>query len=81
MEYRKLRIDYVDDCGPNKGGYFCQVFRESDEKLIDDFCIHPDELVGITDPEDFIQNYIDDMYDVYRHEGLLAEQSFSGMTM
>ena len=27
MQYRKLRIDYVDDCGPNEGGYFCQVYR------------------------------------------------------
>ena len=81
MQYRKLRIDYVDDCGPTEGGYFCQVYRESDEKQIDEFCIHPDELVGITDPEDFIQSYIDDMYDAYRREGLLDEQSFPGMTM
>lgn len=54
MQYRKLRIDYVDDCVPNEGGYFCQVYRESDEAQIDEFCTHPDELVGIADPEDFM---------------------------
>ena len=58
MQYRKLRIDYVDDCGPNEGGYYCQVYRESDEKQINDFCIHPDELVGITDPEDFLSTWM-----------------------
>lgn len=57
------------------------MYRESDEAQIDEFCIHPDELVGIADPEDFIQSYIDDMYDAYRREGLLEEQTFSGMTM
>ena len=81
MEYRKLRIDYVDDCGPNKGGYFCQVFRESDEKLIDDFCIHSDEITAETDPEDMIRSYIDRMYHAYRREGLLEAPSFSQLTM
>ena len=81
MQYRKLHIDYTEDCGPNEGGYFCQVYRESDEAQIDEFCIHPAARVGITNPEDFIQSYIDDMYDAYRREGLLDEQSFPGMTM
>lgn len=81
MLYRKLRIDCTEDCGPNEGGYYCQVFRESDEEQIDDFCIHPDELVGIDDPDEFIQSYIDDMYDAYRREGLLEAQTISEMTM
>lgn len=39
MQYKHLRIDYMEDCGPNEGGYYCQVFRASDDKQIDDFCI------------------------------------------
>ena len=68
MQYRKLRIDYCEDCGPNAGGYYCQVYRESDEAQIDDFCIHPDELTDRTDPDDFIRSYIDSMYNEYQRE-------------
>ncbi len=81
MQYRNLRIDYCEDCGPNAGGYYCQVYRESDEAQIDDFCIHPDELTNGTGPEDIIRSYIDGMYDAYRREGLLEEPGFPQMTM
>lgn len=81
MQYRKLRIDYTEDCGPNEGGYYCQVFRESDEMQIDDFCIHPDEIPDDMEPEDLIQSYIDGMYDAYRREGLLEGPDFPQMTM
>ena len=78
------RNDLVDDATLSQvlsDLRFAGMLDPLDEKLIDDFCIHPDELVGIDDPEDFIQSYIDDMYDAYRREGLLEEQSFPGMTM
>ena len=66
MQYRHLRIDYMEDCGPNEGGYYCQVFRASDDKQIDDFCIHSDEITAETDPEDMIRSYIDRMCHAYR---------------
>lgn len=81
MQYRKLRIDYCEDCGPNAGGYYCQVYRESDEAQIDDFCIHPDELTDEANPEDIIRGYIDGTYDAYQREGLLEASSFPKLTM
>lgn len=81
MQYRKLRIDYCEDCDPNVGGYYCQVYRESDEAQIDDFCIHPDELTDGVNPEDIIRNYIDRTYSSYRREGLIEALSFSDLTM
>ena len=81
MRYRELIIDWTDDCGPNAGGYYCQVYRQSDEAQIDDFCIHPDELTDEMSTEDIIQSYIDGMYDAYRREGLLEVSSFPNMTM
>lgn len=73
MYYRKLNISYCDDCGPNTGGYYCQVYR-SDDVQIDDFCIHPDELADGAEPEDIIRKYIDDMYPVYQREDLIKVQ-------
>ena len=81
MQYRNLRIDYTEDCGPNEGGYYCQVYRGSDEKQIDDFCIHSEELTDGTDPEEMIRSYIDSMYHAYRREGMLEAPSFSELTM
>ncbi len=81
MQYRKLRIDFCEDCGPNAGGYYCQVYRISDEAQIDDFCIHPDELAGGADPEEFIRSYIDDSYAAYRREGLIEAPISPKLTM
>ena len=81
MKYRNLIIDCIDDCGPNMGGYYCQVFREEDYAQIDDFCIHPDELSDDMGTEDFIRSYIDWAYDAYRREGLLEGPRFPEMTM
>ena len=81
MQYRQLRIDYTEDCGPNEGGYYCQVFRASDDKQIDDFCIRSEEITAETDPEDMIRSYIDRMYHAYRREGLLEAPSFSQLIM
>ena len=81
MQYRNLRIDYVEDCGPNEGGYYCQVYRESDEKQIDDFCIHAEEIIGDADPEILIKQYIDDMYDVYIRDGGIDPQCDLDLTL
>lgn len=81
MQYRALCIDYTEDCGPNEGGYYCQVYREPDGMQIDDFCLHPDEIPDDADPEDLIRNYIDGIYDAYRREGLLKEPDIPQMTM
>ena len=81
MQYSMLSIDYCADCGPNVGGYYCQVYRVSDEALIDDFCIHPDELTDKAEPEDIIRRYIDCSYSAYRREGLIEALSSPDLTM
>ena len=37
----KLHISLTDDCGENKGGYFCQVYLDEDDMIeYDNFVIH-----------------------------------------
>ena len=37
----KLYITFTDDCGENKGGYFCVVYLDEDCSVeFDHFCIH-----------------------------------------
>lgn len=71
MEYKNLRIDFTPDCGPNEGGYYCQVYRRSDDLMLDDFCVHPDELPADGDPEKAIRQYMETQYESYKLEGLL----------
>lgn len=30
MEYRGYYISLTPDCGPNEGGYYCQVYQDQD---------------------------------------------------
>lgn len=73
MEYRGLYISVVPDCGPNEGGYYCQVYADLGmDDQIDDFCIHPDELEENPDIEYWIRENIDGHYHYYVEDGNVA---------
>lgn len=61
----KLYVTFVEDVFPNECGYYCEVYLDdSCCEEIDNFVIHPFELVDGKTPEDVIKEYIaeyDDM--------------------
>ena len=45
MKYKDFYITYTKDCCENKGGYFCQIYLDSNlDYEVDNFCIHAEEL-------------------------------------
>ena len=73
MLYRELEISCIEDCGENTGGYYCEVFTlEPYYDCIDSFCIHPDELQMNPDPEYWQKQYLDNAYEGYVRDGLIA---------
>ena len=51
-----FRSTLCDDCGENKGGYFCQVYLDEDEVFeYDNFVIHNEELECTNDKDAYIQ--------------------------
>ena len=72
MEYKGLYISTTPDCGPNEGGYYCQVYEDEEmANQIDDFCIHPAELEENPDVEHWVRVNV---------EGLVPDES-SGMKL
>ena len=60
MKCGKVWISRTYDCGENKGGYFCQVYKDENmEYEIDFFCIHPEDCDCKNDEEvdSFIEEY------------------------
>lgn len=61
----KLYVTFVEDVFPNECGYYCEVYLDdSCCEEIDNFVIHPFELVDGKTPEDVAKEYIaeyDDM--------------------
>ena len=60
-EYTKngveLFISLCDDCFPNEGGYYCEVFLDEDcIEEYDNFVIHKEDLNNAVDKDEFIQN-------------------------
>ena len=42
----------IDDCEPNKGGYYCEIYlSEEQDERIDDFVIHAEELLSSSFPD------------------------------
>ena len=64
-----LFISLCDDCFPNEGGYYCEVFLDEDYiEEYDNFVIHKKDLDCVVNKDEFIQicceNYaksVDDM--------------------
>lgn len=42
-ETESLYVSFTDDCEPNEGGFYCEVYNELDEE-VDDFVIHKEDL-------------------------------------
>lgn len=48
----KVFVTICDDCGENKGGYYCQVYTDDNcENEIDYFTLHHEDCKNITDYE------------------------------
>ena len=70
MQYGNLWISRIEDCDENEGGYFCQVYADSDMQYeIDAFCICPD-MCDCTDEKE-IEKYIAEYAKMYS----LAEEA------
>ena len=60
MKCGNVWISRTEDCGENKGGYFCQVYSDENmEYEIDYFCIHPEDCNcrNENDVDEFIRLY------------------------
>lgn len=60
----KLYVTFVEDVFPNEGGYYCDIYLDDsccDE--VDNFVIHPFELVDGKTPEDVAKTYIENEFD------------------
>lgn len=58
MEYKGFYVTYTADCEDNLGGYFCQVYKDSNlDYEIDNFCIHKEELLE-NNVQEIITDYI-----------------------
>lgn len=42
-EKENLYVTFTDDCEPNAGGFYCEIYNELDE-YVDNFVIHKEEL-------------------------------------
>lgn len=42
-ETESLYVSFTDDCEPNVGGFYCEIYNELDEN-IDNFVIHKEDL-------------------------------------
>jgi hypothetical protein len=48
----KVEVTFCDDCGDNKGGYYCQVYLANcDDDEIDNFVIDAEDLKDATEEE------------------------------
>lgn len=58
-------ITYVNDCGDNAGGFYCETYSdENRDHKIDDFCVHPGDFQPYfgSDFYDRLEEYIRDHY-------------------
>lgn len=66
MEYRGIYVSITDDCGPNKGGYYCQVYSDINQECqVDDFCIHTEQLAENPDVNHWVRKYVDGLMESY----------------
>lgn len=59
-------ITYINDCGENGFGFYCETYSDEDcEHKIDDFCVHPGDFQPYfgSDFYDRLEDYIAHYYD------------------
>ena len=60
----KLYVTFVEDVFPNECGYYCEIYLDdSCYNEVDNFVIHPFELVDGKTPEDVAKTYIENEFD------------------
>lgn len=60
----KLYVTFVEDVFPNECGYYCEIYLDdSCCNEVDNFVIHPFELVDGKTPEDVAKTYIENEFD------------------
>ena len=60
----KLYVTFVEDVFPNEGGYYCEIYLDDSCCYeVDNFVIHPFELVDGKTPEDVAKTYIENEFD------------------
>lgn len=58
----RVYVTYIEDCEPNKGGYYCETYTDDFcGRKIDDFCIHEGDC-ELTEKgiREYIKNYYKD---------------------
>lgn len=76
MQYGKVWITYIKDCGENEGGYFCEVYADEDyNERIDYFCIHPEDCDCTN--EDEVENFIEEYSQMYQYSGMANMKDLS----
>jgi hypothetical protein len=56
---QRVYVTYIEDCEPNKGGYYCETYTDDFcGHKIDDFCIHVGDC-ELTEKgiKEYIKNY------------------------
>lgn len=65
IQYGKVWIDCMKDCGENEGGYYCVVYADEEyEDEIDSFCIYP-EYCDCTNEQE-VKEYIIKYAEMYQ---------------
>ena len=69
MQYRGLTISITPDCGVNDGGFYCQVYSDSDmTNEVGDFCIHKSEIEENPDIIYWVKLNVDANYHYYKED-------------
>lgn len=59
-------ITYIEDCGENEGGYYCEVYADEDLMYdLDFFCVHPEDCDCSDDDavEAYIREFVAEEYE------------------
>lgn len=60
----KLYVTFVEDIFPNECGYYCEIYLDNSCcNEVDNFVIHPFDLVDGKTPEDVAKTYIENEFD------------------
>lgn len=52
-----LRINPVHDVTPNEGGYYCEIYSDDTDDIVDAFVVHTDE-----NPDEVARAYMEKYY-------------------
>ena len=60
----KVEVAIMDDCGENKGGYYCEIYLNGiDDDAYDYFVIHKEDLTNGVSEEELAKKYVSSITD------------------